>query len=136
VAAQTKVNLAAYQGAYRFHIAEKAVPCTNSEEVNSALFIDEWQETALDADGLLTPARSADGTEAGEDHQTRQKEACELIVALLANGPRKQSECMEEGKALGLSESAMHRAKRKLKVSSVKATNGDDTHYVWHPKKS
>jgi len=52
--------------------------------------------------------------------ETTTDKACDLLLALLADGPMPATEIFEEGKGAGLSEDALRRAKKVLGIESIK----------------
>ena len=108
----TKNNLAPHPPAMAYTI-------TRNEETGGAVFT--WVgESDIDEEQLLT---SKSG-----DERSAIEEAEEFIKDMLKDGDKLVTECQKEAKDHGFSETTINRAKRKMRIRSVKP----DKVWYWH----
>jgi len=113
VLAVTKSNLAEHAHS----LAYRLVP---AEEHGCARV--EW-------DGTTT--HRANDLLALHDQDDDSTDAADVLAGLLADGPRWVKEVMDEGASAGFSKDQMKRAKRKLRVRSVKVGRPGDAESGW-----
>lgn len=110
-----KQNLAADVGGLAYHLGTGG----------HAQPVVHWHADAvtISADEALAPRR-------GPDPDARQ-EAEEWLTAALADGPRPASELKAEAKETGIAEKTLKRAKKALRVTSLRVGYGEKGSFSW-----
>lgn len=89
----------------------------------------EWRGVS----GKTAQEAAQESQEAGERSQLELAQA--IVRQLLAGGPCYVGDALKVGKAHGVSERTMHRARKMLRCPSRKKTGEEEVRYYWHPPK-